>query len=770
MTSPRPPDVPLLSTRPTLCGGRVEVIGDYRLVQRLGEGGMGEVYEAEQEHPVRRRVALKLIKSGMDTRDVVSRFESERQVLALLNHPNIAQVYEAGSTADGRPYFVMEHVRGVAIREYCDQNRLPLEERLRLFRQVCEGVQHAHQKGIIHRDLKSSNILITVQDGEPWPKIIDFGVAKATGGTVTNRTVATALGQFVGTLEYMSPEQAGITPLDVDTRSDIYSLGVLLYELLVGVRPFEASSQGDTGVLELVERIRNEEPVRPSVRLAHLGTRVSEIASQRRTDPTSLRRALDGDLDWIVLRALEKDRTRRYGSPAELAAEIERHLVHEPVVASPPSTLYRIRKFARRHRVGVLAGAAVVLALVAGVIGTTLMLFRATRAERSARQEAETSRRTTEFMVGLFEVADPGEARGNTITAREILDEGAKRIRRELQEQPLVQARLMNTMGNVYRNLGLFHPSKDLLREASDVRTRALGQDHPEVAATWNDLAFTCYRLGAFEEGAERAAKALAINESKVGPEDVPTAWSLYYLGLNQAALGDLSEGMASLNRALQIFRERLGPDATPVAWCLNDLALNYFARGDYVNARDLLRESASIRVRTLGVDHPDLARAYNNLGYVEMQLGAYGEAEQAIDRALDIARRVLGDRHPEFATSLHSKGELLRRKGDLPGAERFLLDAVSIQEGGNVPDLALSLWTLAAVRAELGRAGEAERGFKRSIALYESIDPNYPSLAPCLEEFARVCRREGRTAQAEALHLRATRISTLAAGTKTPG
>ncbi|HET9252087.1 MAG TPA: serine/threonine-protein kinase [Candidatus Eisenbacteria bacterium] len=765
-------DPPLPATTPLGDSKDLGILGDYRLIQRLGSGGMGDVYEAEQEHPVRRRVAIKLIKLGMDTREMVARFESERQALALLNHPHIAQVYESGNTSDGRPYFVMEHVRGVPIREYCDQNRLSVEARLRLFQQVCEGVQHAQQKGIIHRDLKSSNILVTVWEGVPQAKIIDFGLAKGMGGKLTDLTLHTQLGQVVGTLEYMSPEQAGLTPLDVDTRSDVYSLGVLLYELLVGVRPFEASSSGDTGVLELLERIRHEEPTKPSLRLAGLVARADATAAQRGTDPAALQRALRGDLDWIVLRALEKDRTRRYASPSEFAADIERHLVHEPVVASPPSTLYRVRKFVRRHRAGVAACLAVALALVAGVIGTSLMLLRATRAERSARQEAETVRRTSDFMVDLFQVSDPSEARGNTVTAREILDRGAERIRRELKDQPLVQARLMNTMGNVYRGLGLFPPSKALLEHALSVRTRTLGRMHPEVASNLNDLAFTYYRLGDYAAAADRAREAFLIHEKELGAENIQTAWSMYHLGMNLIAVADIQRGETHLRKALSVFRRQLGPDATPVAWCLNELGIAAFARGDYPEARGLLREAARIKELNLGGEHVDVAIAYNNLGYVETHLGNYADAERSIDHALGIARRSLGDQHYDTAIFLQSKGDLLRRRGRLAEAEPLLLEAVAIQEkrrNRRDPDLALSLWTLAAVRAGLGRDAEAEAGFRRSMALYEAIDPNHPLLPPCLEEFARLYAGMGRTANAGELRNRAATIRAWTAETNSP-
>jgi serine/threonine protein kinase/WD40 repeat protein len=359
-------------------------IGPYRLLRKLGAGGMGEVYEAEQREPVRRKVALKLIKWGMDTRSVVARFEAERQALAMMDHPCIAKVFDAGATDQGRPYFAMELVKGVPITDYCDRHKLPTQQRLELFMQVCEGVQHAHQKGIIHRDIKPSNVLVTIQDDKPVPKIIDFGVAKATEQRLTEKTVFTELGQLVGTPEYMSPEQAEMTGLDIDTRTDVYSLGVLLYELLSGALPFEPRELRQAGYDEIRRRIREDEPAKPSTRVSSLGEAASTAASNRGTEAGALIKRLRGDLDWISMKALEKDRTRRYGSPADLAADVARHLHSEPVLAGPPSTAYKMKKFVRRHRFGVATASVIALALVLGVLGTTYGMVNARREARRA--------------------------------------------------------------------------------------------------------------------------------------------------------------------------------------------------------------------------------------------------------------------------------------------------------------------------------------------------------------------------------------------------
>ena len=485
--------------------------GPYRVLHIIGEGGMGEVWLAEQTTPIRRQVALKVIKAGMDTVQVVARFEAERQALALMDHPAIATVYDGGTTPEGRPYFVMEHVKGEPITVYCDRHKLAMRERLELFAQVCDGVQHAHQKGVIHRDLKPSNVLVAVQDDRPVPKIIDFGVAKATALQLTDRTLYTELGAMIGTLEYMSPEQAEMGGLDIDTRTDVYALGVILYELLSGTLPFESKELRLAGFAEIQRTIRDKEPPRPSTRITRLGDASTAAATNRNTEPRRLASVLRGDLDWVTMRALEKDWTRRYQTVNALAAEVRRYLNHEPVVAGPPSAVYRAKKFVRRHRFGVAAAATLVVLLAAFAVTMALQARRIALERDRANREAETARQVSSFLVGLFEVAKPSEAAANSVTAREILDKGAARIQADLREQPAVQATLMSTMGAAYHSLGSYKNARTLKDQALTLQRQVYGPGSPEAAGGLVSLAETMSSQAEYKEAEQRAREAVAL-------------------------------------------------------------------------------------------------------------------------------------------------------------------------------------------------------------------------------------------------------------------
>jgi non-specific serine/threonine protein kinase/serine/threonine-protein kinase len=704
---------------PVISGRKGDSIGPYRLRDQIGVGGMGEVWAAEQEKPFHRKVALKILKAGMDTKEVVARFEAERQALALMDHPCIAQVYDAGSTPQGRPYFAMEFILGVPITEYCDRHKLGTEERLKLFLQLCEGVQHAHQKAVIHRDLKPGNVLVTVIDNKPVPKIIDFGVAKATAQPLTEKTMYTHLGQLIGTPDYMSPEQAELTGEDIDTRTDVYSLGVILYELLVGALPFDPTELRKAGFEGIRRIILEQEPTKPSRRITTLGDMSVIAAKSRHADPTSLSSQLKGDLDWIVMKALEKDRMRRYASASDLAADIERHLKMEPVLAGPPSNIYRIRKFIMRHKAGVAAAAFVALALILGITGTTIGLIRAIEAERVARLEAETASQVSEFLVDLFAVSDPGETRGNTITAREILDEGAERIDRDLDSQPLVQARMMVTMGRVYMRLGLFGQSRILLEGALSKYKNELEDDHIEVAISREELASLLGSIGDYDQAKSLFEQALSTREKLFGPDHPEVGKAVSNLGNLYRQMRDFEAALPLYERALMIRENALGPNHIEVSNSLNGLAIVLEATGDYESALPLYERALRIRENALGTDHPLVATSLNNIATLHWFMGNYETAHSFNERALVIQEKVLGPDHPDIAHTLNTCAILHLAMGEYDKTRRIHERALAIREKHlrpNHPRIAESYYNLACVGALQGDREFAITSLRESI------------------------------------------------------
>jgi len=654
---------------------RPSQIGPYRILDTLGEGGMSVVYLAEQSEPVRRRVALKILKPGMDSKQVVARFESERQALAVLDHPNIAKIFDGGVAESGRPYFVMEQVKGVPITDYCDDHQLNNEERLKVFIKVCSAVQHAHLKGLIHRDLKPSNILVGVVDGEPQPKIIDFGIAKATTATLTEATLYTRVGQIIGTPQYMSPEQANLTGLDIDTRTDIYSLGVVLYELLVGTVPLDLQAFGDQA-MQVV--LRERDPPRPSTRFTELGDTREELAKVRGTDPDRLRQQLRGDLDWIVMNAIEKDRTRRYETVNALAMECRRFLKHEPVLARPPSTAYHLQRFVRRNRLIVIAASIAILAIIAGATAATLGYFRATEAELVAVKEAEAASQISNFLVELFEVSDPSEARGNSITAREVLDRGTTAIEEELAEQPEVQATLMLTMGQVYQNLGLLTVAEELLENALNVRRSNFPEDHAAIADVLHDMTALKIAQGNFDRAEELARETLGLRQKLYGDIHEDVGHTLSNLATLAYYRSEYEDSLELFRRTFEVFEATLGEDHPDVIDTLTSLGSVYWRTGDTDEAIRIMRLALERKRRHVGDDHPDTAILYNNVAILLKDQGDMDAAEPLYLKALDIQKRQLGE-HAMVANTMNNIGMFYLTTGELEKAEPMMLDALAM-------------------------------------------------------------------------------------------
>ena len=594
-------DPRILAERHQQSGRRPERIGPYRILSELGEGGMGIVYLAEQEKPIHRRVALKVIKLGMDTKHVIARFETEREALALMNHPNVAGVFDAGMTNDGRPYFAMEHVPGVRITDYCDTHRLTTEERLHLFTDVCDAVQHAHQKGIIHRDIKPSNVLVTVRDDKPVVKVIDFGVAKATQHRLTEHTLFTEHGQLIGTPGYMSPEQAEMTALDIDTRTDIYSLGVLLYELLVGARPFDEKVLRQAGLAEIQRIIRENDPPKPSTKFSSLGEDSTVIAQKRHTEPRTLARELRGDLDWIVMKCLEKDRVRRYATANGLALEIERYLRHEPVLAGPPSAMYRLRKFVRRNRAAVLATSFMALVLCAGI---TVVTWQEIRARRAALVAA----RASAYRIGLE--AQAAADRGDTANSAKVIADCTRVIELEPDLAPayVVRAKMLSRERN----------KEAALRDCD----RALELE-PKNSLAWRTLGYLRLEHGDFQGALEAYEKGIQVLVFTGLPEDFHNRARLHRLAGNYAlALEDHDRAIALAPKEGVVYQGR-----GLTRWFAGDIhgALDDFAKGTVSR-------------------NPDV-RSQCNVWIWEIQMLAESPpARETADAALLRAREATGD------------------------------------------------------------------------------------------------------------------------------
>jgi serine/threonine protein kinase len=726
-------------------------IGRYKLLQQIGEGGCGVVYMAEQEEPVRRRVALKIIRPGMDTRSVMARFEAERQALALMDHPNIAKVFDAGATESGRPYFVMELVRGVKITEYCDQNALTTEQRLGLFVQVCRAVQHAHQKGVIHRDIKPSNILVTkTEEGTALPVVIDFGIAKATTNQrLTDATVFTAFEMLIGTPAYMSPEQAELGGVDVDTRTDIYSLGVLLYELLTGLTPFEGGVMMKAGLDEIRRVIRERDPARPSTRLGAMAVGdLTATAQHRHSAPIQLIRSIRGDLDWIVMKALEKDRSRRYETANGLALDVQRHLDNEAISARPPSTRYRFQKLVLRNKLLFSALGVIAVLLVTSLFVVTALLGK-------KRTEAAKSQQITQFLEEMLQGVGPSVALGrDTGLLKDILDKTAERIGKGLARQPAVEAELRRVIGRLYYEIGSYAQAESMQRAALVTYEKIFGSESKEVATSLNDLGLVLLREGNLAEAEATQLKGLSIRRNLSGNDHLEVAASLKNLsdlrlrqgrfeeaetlsrealGIRQRSAGSLEmsdslRGLAKILRAQGKFDkaevlarenvamlQRLHPERElkfELAMALLDLATAISASGQAIagdnpvegkrkleEAESLGKQAVAMERELYGDENPELTASLSLLSVAMGAREARGfnenDSQTVLSAVLSMQRKQLGTTNPDLIDSLGTLAWLLESKQQLPQAETVLRDVLTKQRKLAGNETAQSLGTL---------------------------------------------------------------------------
>ena len=654
-------------------------IGPYVLEERIGAGGMGVVWRARQTEPVERRVALKIIAWGWDSRSVLARFVAEREALARMQHPNIATVFDAGTTEDGRPWFAMELIDGVAITEYCDAERLSTGARLELFVEACRAVQYAHRRGIIHRDLKPSNVMVTSIEGKPQVKIIDFGVAKAIEQPLAQARAFTAAGGIVGTPEYMSPEQAGLGKGQaVDTRTDVYSLGVLLHELLVGELPISAEELRGSALSEIGRVIGSFETPRPSSRLEASS---AEIADQRGTDVRSLARQVRGELDWISLKALAKDPDDRYESPAELADDIDRFRGGDAVVAGPPSTLYRLRIMARKHRAAVASAGLVLVALVIGTVLSTVGLVRAREAaqesalaEQKSAEAARVSDEVTDFLTGLLAGADP-YSENSDMTARELLDLGLERVD-ELEDEPRVHVRVLQTMGSVLTGIGDFDRARELLERSIDLQEQQEERDAFQLANTYERLGMLATRVQDWEGARTSHVEALRLRETVVEPNDLSLAKALNNLAITVNRIDGFDAAGPLYERALAI-AEVAAEGPMDVASIRANMATAASTSGAHRVAVDQYDDVLEVFERELGAEHPNVGLVMNNLAYSLRSLGRHAEATRRQERALELERAALGDDHPTVAVHLMNLSRSLMAQGNLERARSVLDEAV---------------------------------------------------------------------------------------------
>jgi serine/threonine protein kinase/Flp pilus assembly protein TadD len=736
-------------------GGLMErpgtLIGCYKLLRLLGEGGMGMVYLAEQEQLIRRRVALKIIKPGMDSKKVLARFEAERQALALLDHPNIAQVHDAGTADSGRPYFVMEYVKGTPITEFCDRHSLTIEQRLRLFQQICGAIQHAHQKGIIHRDIKPSNILVTSENDKAIPKIIDFGVAKALIQPLTERTLITEESQLLGTPEYMSPEQIELANEDIDTRSDIYSLGVLLYELLTGVLPFDSDTLRTGGIENIRKVIRETDPKTPSTRLTRLGEKAATIAQNRQMEIQTLKKHLRKELEWIPLKAMRKERSQRYRSASELSDDIENYLKGEPLMAGPITAGYRLKKFIRRHKALVGGIAAVLIVSVIGSVVSTY--FALGQAKARSEAEAVSNFLQNDLLGGLSQASWEGGR------FHDVLKDAAAMVGSRFEDQPLVEMHIRRSLGTLFSGAGEYKLALEQMERVKQIQLEISGRYYPsnKLALSYNRMGqyreaeslymeafkrngrldakgnpvphdkypFGCCNLagvyinqGRYKEAEQLLKKALA-GAKYWGPDD---HWRLHYssyLAIAYTKQGRYKEAEQLYDKILEKMCRVVGEDYHQTVQIKGDFAELRLLQGHYEQAKEMLEEVLETRKRCWGSQHSKTLGSMNDMAILRTRQKHYDDANALFIEVLQARRQKLGEDHPATLETLHCLGVLRREQQQYEEAESLLrqaLDGRKHKLGADHPDCFESMHELAVLYREQERYEEAEKYFLEAL------------------------------------------------------
>ncbi|MFK7760432.1 MAG: tetratricopeptide repeat protein [Phycisphaerales bacterium] len=764
-----------------------QAINQYTLVSLLGEGGFGTVWLADQHEPVRRQVALKIIKLGMDTRQVIARFEAERQALAVMDHPNIAKVFDAGTTETGRPYFVMEYAEGVTFTNYCNDQKLDIKERLQLFQRVCLAVQHAHQKGIIHRDIKPSNVIVTSVDGEHTPKVIDFGIAKATEARETEHSMFTELGQIIGTPAYMSPEQAGLTNEDIDTRSDVYALGVLLYEAMTGETPFDTKTLLRAGMEEIRRVIREVDPPKPSTRLTASKEDLASIAHDRDTEPRRLCTLVTGDIDWIVMKALDKDRSRRYQTATGLAEDIGRYLNNEPVTASPPSASYRTAKFVKRNKVGVFAAGFVLLALFIGTVGTTIGFVRAKRAESIAQQSAAEASHARElesqqrlladqraeearierdkaqqvagFLTDMLSGVGAQVAQGaDTTLLRGILEKTAIRIGDELAEQPAIEAEIRSNLGLTYLQIRDFMRAEENLLRASELFRSLEDGDHPDIAQSLTNLGQLREAEAKPAEAVIFKREALSMRERLAGPDSIHIPRSKMDLANTLVRLNEFEEAEELLLSVLDSNELIPGENHEEVGVVYNSLANLMQHLNEPERAEQYYRQALAVHREGLGDDHPFVATDLHNLGSLLSVVGQNREAIEVHEESLARCRALYPDGHEMTASNLVHLATLYRFSDERSSeAPEMLQEAISIQSkiyGEDSSIVARSYYDLGVILSSQKDHEGAIVQFQRSVDLNSALEGEQSqAVAVSMQSIARALGDLNRYEEATAVY-----------------